>query len=61
MDNLIEYISELSSEIDRVSIGLQQIDYDSKELQYAIQKLKEAVFWLTFVEEDLGGNNEDIN
>ena len=58
MEELIEYISRISNEVDNISCGLQEINYESKELEYAIQKLKECVFWLTFVEEDLKGDNE---
>ena len=51
MSDLIEYICELSTRLDE----LRTTQYDSKELEYAIQKLSEAVYWLSYVEEDLEG------
>lgn len=58
MSEITEYIATLSNEIDKIQMTLQEINYDSKELEYAIQKLSEAVFWLSYVEEDLEDNNE---
>ena len=59
MNDLIKYISEITNEIDNISVGLQSINYNAKELEYAIQKLKEAIFWLTFIEEDLEGEDNE--
>lgn len=55
MDNLVEYLSTISNEIDNISCELQSVNYKTRELEIAIQKLQEAIFWLTFVEEDLEG------
>ena len=59
MNDLIKYISEITNEIANISVGLQSINYNAKELEYAIQKLKEAIFWLTFIEEDLEGEDNE--
>ena len=54
--NITEYISALASETEKVANYLESIDYNSKELEYAIQKLSEALYWLTYVEEDMEEN-----
>lgn len=56
-----EYIATLTNEVKKISNYLEELDYNSKELEYAIQKLSEALYWLTYVEEDLEGEDNDNN
>lgn len=54
--NITEYISTLASETEKVANYLESLNYNSKELEYAIQKLSEALYWLTYVEQDMEEN-----
>ena len=56
--NITEYISALASETEKVANYLESLDYNSKELEYAIQKLSEALYWLTYVEQDMEENKQ---
>lgn len=58
MSDLIEYIVTLTNKLEE----LKGTQYDSKELEYGIQKLSEAIYWLTYVEEDLeSDDNVDVS
>lgn len=45
---IIEYISKAIDDLDKISMYLQSLDEKTREQDIAIQKLQEAVFWLTF-------------
>jgi ribosomal protein S6 len=59
MNNITDYIASLSNEVEKVCNFLEEQEYNSKELEYAIQKLSEALYWLTYVEEDLRGKDNE--
>lgn len=42
------YIAETVDSIDKIIIYLKTFDLKTKEFEIAIQKLEEAVFWLTY-------------
>ena len=57
MSDLIDYIVTLTNKLEE----LKGTKYDSKELEYGIQELSEAIYWLSYVEEDIedkGGDEE---
>ena len=57
MSDLIDYIVTLTNKLEE----LKGTKYDSKELEYGIQKLSEAIYCLSYVEEDIedkGGDEE---
>ena len=55
MNEILNYICVLSNKLDELRTSV----YDSKELEYAIQKLSEAVYWLSYVKEDLEGEDNE--
>lgn len=50
---ITEYLSKTIDEIDKIILYLQTYQEKTREQDIAIQKLEEAVFWLTYgVDED---------
>ena len=51
--DLIEDLSKIVDYLDKVTYMLKEYDNKTREQDIAIQKLEEAVFWLTYGEEDV--------
>ncbi len=47
-------LSEITENLSRIVDYINNFVVDSKEKEYAIQKLEEAVFWITYLEEIKG-------
>ena len=58
-EELIPEISKIVDYLDKVSYILKKYDNKTREQDIAIQKLEEAVFWLTYELE--GVDNETTN
>lgn len=52
-NEIIEYISQTVDNLDKIIQYLQEYQEKTREQDIAIQKLEEAVFWLTY------GTNEE--
>ena len=50
--DLIEDLSKIVDYLDRVAYMLKEYDNKTREQDIAIQKLEEAVFWLTYGTEE---------
>lgn len=58
IEDITQYISETVSNLDKIIQYLQSYQEKSREQDIAMQKLEEAVFWLTYgIESD---ENETI-
>ena len=49
---IISYISQVVNDLDKIIYYLQNYQEKTREQEIAIQKLEEAVFWLTYGVED---------
>ena len=47
-DEIIEYISQTVDSLDKIIQCLQAYQEKTREQDIAMQKLEEAVFWLTY-------------
>lgn len=52
LEDITEYISTTVNNIDKIIQYLQAYQERSREQDIAMQKLEEAVFWLTYGMED---------
>jgi hypothetical protein len=52
IQDVAQYISETVGNLDKIIQYLQAYQERSREQDIAMQKLEEAVFWLTYVMED---------
>lgn len=48
IENITQYISETVDNLDKIIQYLQAYQEKSREQDIAMQKLEEAVFWLTY-------------
>ena len=49
---IIDYISQTTDNLEKIIMFLKEYDNKTREQDIAIQKLEEAVFWLTYGMED---------
>lgn len=57
-EELIKYIANASNNLEELNEKLQDMENESPELNIAIQKLSEAVFWLSCMQTRLERENE---
>lgn len=50
--NINEYLSKIIDDIDKIQMYLSSYEENTREIDIARQKLEEAVFWLTYREEE---------
>ena len=55
IEDITEYISETVNNLDKIIQYLQAYQEKSREQDIAMQKLEEAVFWLTY------GINDEVS
>lgn len=51
--NITELLSKIIDDIDKIQIYLSAYEENTREVDIARQKLEEAVFWLTYREENI--------
>ena len=50
--NITELLAKIIDDIDKIQIYLTAYEENTREVDIARQKLEEAVFWLTYREEE---------
>lgn len=53
MDDIYEYVSQMVDNLDKVIQLLSMYKDKTREQDIALQKLEEAVFWLTYGMEEI--------
>ena len=59
-EEIYEYISQTADSIDKIIQLMKIREEKTREQEIALQKLEEAVFWLTYGLEDYEAENESI-